>query len=63
MGYIGMMENTLETTIVGCKYIYICIYMGFIGIMENKMETTIVGCICIGFIGKMERKKGNYYNR
>ena len=32
-GYIGMMENKMETTIV---------YRGYIGIMENKMETTIL---------------------
>ena len=33
-GYIGIMENKLETTIV---------YWGYIGIMENKMETSILG--------------------
>ena len=32
-GYIGIMENKMETTIV---------YKGYIGIMEKKMETTIV---------------------
>ena len=31
-GYIGIMENEMETTIV---------YWGYIGIMEKKMETTI----------------------
>ena len=31
-GYIGIMENKMETTIV---------YWCYIGIMEKKMETTI----------------------
>ena len=33
LGYIGIMEKNLETTIV---------YGGYTGIMEKKMETTIV---------------------
>ena len=33
LGFIGIMENQMETTIV---------YWGFIGIMEKKMEATIV---------------------
>ena len=43
-GYIGVMENRMETTIV---------YWGYIRIMENKMETTIVYW---GYIGIMEKK-------
>ena len=35
-GYIGIMEQKMETTIV---------YRGYIGIMEKKMETTIMGYI------------------
>ena len=31
-GYIGIMENKMETTIV---------YRGYIGVMEKKMETTV----------------------
>ena len=31
MGYVGILEKKMETTIV---------YWGYIGIMENKMETT-----------------------
>ena len=33
MGYIGIMEKKIETSIV---------YWGYIGIMENKMETTMI---------------------
>ena len=40
-GYIGIMENKMETTII---------HWGYIGIMENKMETTIV---CWGYTGIM----------
>ena len=36
LGYMGIMENKMETTIV---------YWGNIGIMEKKMETTIVYCL------------------
>ena len=42
--YMGLMENTMKTTIV---------YWGYIGIMEKKMETTIVYW---GYIGIMEKK-------
>ena len=43
-GYIGIMENKMETTILG--YIGVLqgcmgLYRGYIGIMENKMETAI----------------------
>ena len=38
-----MMENKMETAIVGCVYIY----MNYIGMMENEMETAIVGCVYI----------------
>ena len=49
-GYVGIMENKMETTIVNWGYIGIMekemettiVYWGYIGIMENKMETTIV---------------------
>ena len=39
-GYTGIMENTMETTIV---------YWGYLRIMEKKMETTIVywGWTCL----------------
>ena len=37
-GYIGIMENRMETTIMGG-------IGGYIGIMENTMETTIMGYI------------------
>ena len=43
LGYIGIMEKILETTIV---------YWAYIGIMEKKMETTIVYW---GFIGISEK--------
>ena len=33
-GYIGIMEEKMETTII---------YWGYIGMMENKMETTRMG--------------------
>ena len=33
LGYVGIMGNAMETTIV---------YWGFIGIMETKIETTLV---------------------
>ena len=53
LGYIGIMENRMETTIV---------YWGCIGIMEKKMETTIMGYVgIIGYIwvyrGIMEKKR------
>ena len=35
-GYIGIMENKMETTIV---------YWGYIGIVENQMETTMFGSV------------------
>ena len=35
---IGIMENKMETTIMG----YIGVILGYIGIMENKIETTIL---------------------
>ena len=35
----GILENKMETTIIG--YI-LGLYWGYIGIMENKMETTIM---------------------
>ena len=34
MGYMGIMEKKMETTIV---------YWGYIGMMEKKTETTIMG--------------------
>ena len=53
---IGIMENKMETTIIG--YI-LGLYWGYIGIMEKKMETTIIGYILglyWGYIGIMEKK-------
>ena len=60
-GYIGIMENQMETTIVYWGYIGIMenqmettiVYWGYIGIMENQMETTIVYW---GYIGTMENQ-------
>ena len=42
-GYIGIMENKMETTVV---------YWGYIGIMEKKMETTTMrlGVLNIAFL-------------
>ena len=41
MGYIGIMENEMETTTTGYMG---CWVLGFyIGIIENNMETTIMG--------------------
>ena len=39
LGYIGIMENQIETTIMGLYRG--TLYMGYIGIIEKKMETTI----------------------
>ena len=48
-GFVGIMEERMETTIV---------YWGFVGIMENQMETTIVYW---GYMGDNGKEKGNYY--
>ena len=50
LGYIGIMEKKMETTIVYWDYIGMMdkkmettiVYWDYIGIMEKKMETTIV---------------------
>ena len=42
VGYIGIMENNMETPIV---------YRDYIGIMEKKMETTILyWVICLAIL-------------
>ena len=38
VGYIGVMEDEMETTILGGIK-----YRGYLGIMENGMETAIWG--------------------
>ena len=51
LGFPGIMEKKMETTIVCWGYIGIMekkmettiVYWGYIGIMEKKMETTIIG--------------------
>ena len=50
MGYIGVMENEMETTVVYWGY------MGYIGVMENQMETAILYWGYMGYIGVMENK-------
>ena len=49
MGYTGMMEHQMETTIVGYEGILemATIIMAYAGIMEKKMETTMMGYIGI----------------
>ena len=42
IGYIGILENRMETTII---------YWGYIGIMETRMETTTMGYI--GFLNSL----------
>ena len=45
-GYIGIMENKMETTIV---------HWGYIGIMKKKRETTMMGCIRVRSMGGERR--------
>ena len=49
IGFIGMMDKKMETTIV---------YWGYIGVMEKKMEASVV------YWGYRDNGKenGNYYN-
>ena len=42
-GKIGIMENKMETTVMGYIGVILWLYRGYIGIMENKMETTKEG--------------------
>ena len=41
-GYIGLMQNNMETTVLSWG-IYWGDIKGYLGMMENKIETTIQG--------------------
>ena len=50
VGYRGMMEHKMETTIMGYKGImihgnYYNLIMGYLGITEKKMETTMMSYV------------------